>query len=63
MYEVKTFEEVELDIQLTNLKCNVEGPNIIKDIKEELSEKKNGNDNFRKSQKRMASGSFFQQIQ
>jgi len=30
MYEVKTFEEVELDINLSNLKLDVEGPNLIK---------------------------------
>ena len=39
MYEVKTFEEVELDINLSNLKLDVEGPNLIKEIKEELAER------------------------
>ena len=34
MYEVKSFEEVEEDNFLSNLKLDVEGPNITKEIKE-----------------------------
>ena len=63
MYEVKTFEEVELDIQLSNLKCNVEGPNIINEIKEILKKEQNGEDTKAAKTKKRAAGSFFQQIQ
>lgn len=33
MYEVKTFEEVQLDINLGQLKFLIDGPNIVSQIK------------------------------
>lgn len=38
MYEVKSFEEVQLDINLGQLKYLIRGPAIVKLIKEEIHE-------------------------
>ena len=48
MYEVKTFEEVTLDISLGQLKYLIDGPSIVKNIKEEIHEEEHNHHHSKK---------------
>ena len=63
MYELKTFEEVELDMNLGNLKQVVTGPQIVKQIKNECNDEFLGlKGNHNKRRNHQYGYTFMQQI-